>query len=256
MADPSQQLPPGWITQWDETHQRYLFIDQNTGQSQWEPPALPGPGVPAPGPAPAGHGKRRQYAAAQAQAYYGESGVVHPPAPGDMAGNAVGGSSFFTPAGGDQAPPAQSSQFYNNAPAIGQGQGVFSAGGFVVPAQPSAYQQQQPQVGALADQFGQMGLQGGYGQKQFALHTVNLVGAFLDPQELVAPPPEIRLPPGASVSQEATANADYTYQRCTMNAIPTTNSLLGKAKLPFGLILTPHRSLKEGDPAVPVITDQ
>lgn len=63
-------------------------------------------------------------------------------------------------------------------------------------------------------------------------------------------------PPQASVSQEASANADYSYQRCTMNAIPTTNSLLGKAKLPFGLILTPHRSLKEGDPAVPVITDQ
>lgn len=258
MSDPSQhELPPGWVAEWDEANQRHFFIDPNTGQTQWDPPSFAEQGVPASGPAPAGgHPKRRQYAAGQTQAYYGDSGVVHPPAPGDMAGNAVVGGSFFTPAGGDQ-PPAQPSGFYNPA-AIGQGPGVFSAGGFVAPSQPSAYQQQQqPQVGALTDQFSQMGLQQpGYGQKQFALHTINLVGAFLDPRELVAPPPEIRLPPGASISQEVTANADYTYQRCTLNAIPTTNSLLGKAKLPFGLILTPHRSLKEGDAPVQVVTDQ
>lgn len=141
--------------------------DPNTGQTQWDPPSFAEQGVPASGPAPAGgHPKRRQYAAGQTQAYYGDSGVVHPPAPGDMAGNAVVGGSFFTPAGGDQ-PPAQPSGFYNPA-AIGQGPGVFSAGGFVAPSQPSAYQQQQqPQVGALTDQFSQMGLQQpGYGQKQ------------------------------------------------------------------------------------------
>ena len=41
-----------------------------------------------------------------------------------------------------------------------------------------------------------------------------------------------------------------------MNAIPTTNSLLNKSKLPFGLILTPYRSLKESDEQVPIVTDQ
>lgn len=33
----------------------------------------------------------------------------------------------------------------------------------------------------------------------------------------------------------------------TINAVPTTNSLLQKSKLPLALILTPYRSLKPGD---------
>lgn len=50
--------------------------------------------------------------------------------------------------------------------------------------------------------------------------------------------------------------ADYSYQRCTLNAIPATDSLLRKSKLPFGLVLTPYRSLKDGDEPIPVVTDQ
>lgn len=33
----------------------------------------------------------------------------------------------------------------------------------------------------------------------------------------------------------------------TINAVPTTNSLLQKSKLPLALVLTPYRSLKPGD---------
>jgi protein transport protein SEC24 len=52
----------------------------------------------------------------------------------------------------------------------------------------------------------------------------------------------------ASFSQsEATRNSHYSYQRSTINAIPTTNTLLNKSKLPLALVITPYRSLKAGD---------
>ncbi|KAI2111982.1 hypothetical protein LOY91_006898, partial [Ophidiomyces ophidiicola] len=42
-------LPPGWTSQWSPEHQRPYYIDQSTGRSQWEPPAMPAPS-PAPPP--------------------------------------------------------------------------------------------------------------------------------------------------------------------------------------------------------------
>lgn len=77
--------------------------------------------------------------------------------------------------------------------------------------------------------------------------TTNLIGTLADPLELSRPPPEIRLPPNASLSQNPQANADPSYMRSTVNSIPTTSALLNKSKLPFALVLTPHRSLQEGD---------
>lgn len=51
------------------------------------------------------------------------------------------------------------------------------------------------------------------------------------------------------------ANAHPSYKRSTLNAVPTTSSLLNKSKIPFGLVITPCRTLKEGDEPVPVVTD-
>jgi hypothetical protein len=107
-------------------------------------------------------------------------------------------------------------------------------------------------VGQLADQFGQMGMGG---QKQHQLLTTNLLTAPPDPNDLNLPPPEIRLPPGASLSPMPTTLPDPSYQRSTINAVPTTSSLLSKSKLPFALILAPYRSLNEGEEPVPLVTD-
>jgi protein transport protein SEC24 len=76
-----------------------------------------------------------------------------------------------------------------------------------------------------------------------------------DVRTLDTPPPPILLPAGACISPHATAQADPSYQRSTINAIPTTASLLNKSKLPLALILTPYRSLKPGDEPVPVVSD-
>ncbi|QRW04974.1 transporter protein Sec23 [Ceratobasidium sp. AG-Ba] len=246
MADP--QLPPGWISQWDETHQRPLFVHTATGHTQWDVPAgdfQQPPDAPAHSTA---HSKRRQYAAGQSQAYSGaaEMPPTQPQAYAYPSAATGAAPAFFTP--GLQQTPAQ-------PPYYGQ-----DAGGYASPAPPQPpYGQTQPaygqQMGQVTDQFAQMGMGG---QKGYGLHTVNVIGTYLDPQELTNPPPEIRLPPGACVTQSPYANADPSYMRCTVNAIPTTNALLGKSKLPLGIILTPHRSVREsdGDQEVPVITDQ
>jgi hypothetical protein len=93
------------------------------------------------------------------------------------------------------------------------------------------------------------------GQKPLQLQTINLLTSPPDPRELSRPPPEIRLPPNACLSPNPAANADPSYLRCTLNAIPTTSNLLNKCKIPLGLVITPYRSLNEGESAVPLVTD-
>lgn len=43
-------LPPGWIAQWDNNSQRWYFLEQATGRTQWEHPSQ------YPTHGPAGHG--------------------------------------------------------------------------------------------------------------------------------------------------------------------------------------------------------
>lgn len=213
---------------------------------------------PSGSPPPVHHGKRRLYAAGQTQAYYGGDGLAEPAygAGGQQQQPAAGGQLFTPglvaeqqfqtqqgqPPAPGQAPyyqPGEQQPDYINAPAYGQ--------------QPQPGYAQAP-VDALAGQFNQMGM-GGPGQKQFQLYTTNLLTSPPEPRELYRPPPEIRLPPNSCISPSPLANADPSYKRSTLNAIPTTSSLLGKSKVPLALVITPYRSLKEGDEPVPLVTD-
>lgn len=205
--------------------------------------------------------KRRQYAAGQTQAYYGaaegggggglDSGYgagvqqqQQPPAQGQLFTPGLAAEQQF--AGQQQQP----TYFQPQEPGYGNDAGYGQS-------QPGYPQQQAPQVGALADQFGNMAVGGQPvgGQKPFQLYTANLLTSPPDPRELSRPPPEIRLPPNACLSPSPTANADPSYLRCTLNAIPTTSSLLNKCKIPLGLVITPYRSLAEGESVVPLVTD-
>lgn len=204
------------------------------------------------------HTKRRQYAAGQTQAYYsGADTYASDPqyAAAPPVGAPAAGGQLFTPglAAESQFSSQQSqpSQFitpagqpeYINAP------GFAAAPAMTTPGQ-AAFQQQ---MGSVTDQFSTMGINGG--PKPFALYTANLLTSPPDPRELQRGPPEIRLPPNASISPSPLANADPSYARCTMNAIPTTSALLNKSKIPLGLVITPYRSIKEGDQSVPLVTD-
>ena len=235
-----------------------------TGRAQWEHPgtgAVPEPAAPTDSPPPTqpGHSaKRRQYAAGQTQAYYGSSDAVVAPsygAPGAQP-NSSGGQ-LFTPGLATENQFAQQQQHqqqqqagpsyyaqqrgepeYINAPGYGQPPVAgYGAGG----------------VGQLTDQFGQMGINGG--QKPFQIYTTNLLTSPPDPRDLELPPPSIRLPAGSCLVNSPHANAHYSYQRSTVNAIPSSNSTVSKSKIPLGLVITPYRSVKEGDEPVPVVTD-
>ena len=254
-----------------------FFAETASGRTQWEPPTLGQSVPPVATPPPQaqqqqqhhGHTKRRQYAAEQAQVYYGAEGGATGGYPGTgypagvgAGAPPVGGGQLFTPGlvGENQFAAQQgapTSFVPAAAPGVGPGVGgapppggaeYINAPGF---GQPQAGFQQQ--MNAVSDQFSQMGIGG---QKPFALYTTNLLTAPPDPRELQRPPPEIRLPPNSCISPSPFANSDPSYQRSTINAIPTTSALLNKSKLPFGLILTPYRSLKEGDEPVPLVTDQ
>lgn len=172
-------------------------------------------------------------------------------------------------AGGYGGLPQQQQQYQFFTPGLGaenqfaaqQYQQQYGAGGHAPDSinAPGAQQQQQPayhpqmSMQNMADQFGNMGLGG---TKPFALYTTNLLTSPPDPIELNLPPPEIRLPPNTCLSPNPFTNADPSYQCCTLNAVPATSSVLSKCKLPFALVLTPYRSLKGGDPPVPLVTDQ
>jgi len=231
------------------------ITEQATGHTQWEPPVDGvAPIIDADAPvAPVPNTKRRQYAAGQTQAYYSaESGGIvdqgygsaQPPVQPQQ-----GGGQYFTPGLTQPAQFQPAGPGYAGPPAEQQG-----APGPYAQAQyggTPGYSNQS--VNGLADQFGQMGV-GGV-QKQFELSTTNLFTSPPEPSDLHIPPPEIRLPPNSCVTPSPTANADPSYQRSTLNAIPTTHALLGKSKLPLALVLTPYRSLNEGEEPVPLVTD-
>lgn len=190
------------------------------------------------------HAKRRQYAAGQTQAYYGA------PDPA-VAGYTAGGPppQLFTPGlAGDNQFQQQQQQaqggYYGQQPQKpGYADGSYG--------QQPAYGQPQP-VTNLADQFSQLNVAG---QKGLRLQTTNLLTSPPDPRELQQPPPETILPPNATLTTSPFSNADPSYQRSTINSIPTTHALLNKAKLPLALVITPYRSVKEGEEPVPLVAD-
>ncbi|OCH86757.1 hypothetical protein OBBRIDRAFT_837909, partial [Obba rivulosa] len=200
MASPAQQLPPGWAAEWDQTHQRYLFIETVTGRAQWEPPAANGAPVPveppsvSPPPTAPQHGKRRQYAAGQTQAYYGAADGLSAPAYGAAAPQpqVQAPTQLFTPG------LAAEGQFQQQQQQLVSAQPPYH--GAATAAEPEYMNApgfgQQSSVTTLVDQFGQMNV----AQKGLRLYTTNLLTSPPEPRELLRPLPDIVLPPNASVS--------------------------------------------------------
>ncbi|KAK9447944.1 uncharacterized protein V1518DRAFT_428331 [Limtongia smithiae] len=88
------------------------------------------------------------------------------------------------------------------------------------------------------------------------LYNIDLLQQIPPPiSDLSLPPPPIILPPNASVTNSPTANCPPPYMRSTLNAVPISNSLLKKSKLPFALIIQPYTSLRDDEAPVPVVND-
>ncbi|KAI9743342.1 MAG: COPII subunit [Claussenomyces sp. TS43310] len=88
------------------------------------------------------------------------------------------------------------------------------------------------------------------------LYPTDLLNQPFNAAELELPPPPIILPPNSSVTPSEDSNGPPKYIRSTLNALPTTHSLLKKSKLPFALVIQPYGSLHDIDDTVPVVQDQ
>ncbi|KAF1803404.1 hypothetical protein FB192DRAFT_1469896 [Mucor lusitanicus] len=171
-------------------------------------------------------------------------------------------------------PPQQQQQQAYGSPAMAnqpvQSQFISPMG---TPAASTPYAQPQQQQPAYGQQQHQQPAYNAYGQdpvNQMASQFGNMsMGAAAPPVTPAVPllgarpqiadigynGPSIRLPPNISVTDSPHVNCDTSYQCATINAIPATESLLKKSRLPFALVLAPYRSLKEGDEPVPVVKD-
>lgn len=120
----------------------------------------------------------------------------------------------------------------------------------------------------VTQQFSQMGM-GGTPQPQPAQQPqmpvrlnplqpvdISMQGQPFHVSDLDQPPPPIILPPNSSVTPSPHANCSPKYVRSTLNAMPTSSSLLKKSKLPFALIIQPYAALHDAEDDVPVQHDQ
>ncbi|CAO3608289.1 unnamed protein product [Cunninghamella echinulata] len=107
-------------------------------------------------------------------------------------------------------------------------------------------------VDGMNKQFGNMNVGGHPSQ---TMPSVPLLGAPPAVAELSKSCSQVNLPPNVSITNSPFANCDDSYKCCTVNAVPATESLLKKSRLPFALVLAPYRSLKDGDDPVPVVSD-
>lgn len=87
------------------------------------------------------------------------------------------------------------------------------------------------------------------------LYTVDLMRCIPPPiADLKLNPPPALVPNEKCLVPNINANASMDYIRCTLNAIPKTNSLLERSKLPFALVIKPYQSLDDSINA-PVLID-
>ncbi|ESZ96653.1 Sec23/Sec24 trunk domain-containing protein [Sclerotinia borealis F-4128] len=238
------------------------YAQQSPAQPGFEQEAT-SPSQAGPPGADAGKKKKRGYAT---QAYdFGQG-----------ANSALGGQTQ----GGAQFQPAQAPAAYGGyqaqpepVAAYGAPQGGMAAapqGGFAQPQYgggPGA--PISPGIAGITQGMGQLGT-GGPQQPIAAqarpgapaqvalnqLYATDLTSQPFNVAELDLPPPPIILPPNTSVTPSLNANCPPKYVRSTLNAIPTTNSLLKKSKLPFALVIQPYTSLHDIDDPVPVVQDQ
>lgn len=267
---------------YDEQQQNYQDYETTS------PPGVP----PGPQPGPAGGRKNRRAYAGQAY----EFGAGQNAALGgqQQAGGAYGGGysaqadAAGYPQGGYQQQPAAVQQ--GQTPMYGQDPGY---GGYQPSPQPQQQQQQQPgyqqpgapNVAGMTQQFGQMDMSqkpaapqpGQQGQPRAPqvlnqLYPTDLQNQPFNVAELDYPPPPAILPANVStnssypedslisvqtaVTPSPHSNCPPKYVRSTLNAVPTSHSLLKKSKLPFALVIQPYTSLHDSEDPIPVVPDQ
>jgi protein transport protein SEC24 len=170
---------------------------------------------------------------------------------GNAAGAAQAAPPPLQPAYGAAAPVYGQQPAYGAAPVPSYGQPLAQPLG-ATPI-PGGHDQ-------LASQFGQMNLQNQPPAPQplataplmqpNLLVASDIISQPFQVEELDLPPPQINLPPNTSVTPSPYSNCPPKYVRSTINAVPTTHSLLKKSKLPFALVISPYTSLHDNEDPV------
>ncbi|KAK5107134.1 COPII subunit [Meristemomyces frigidus] len=240
--------PPGGKKKRAYAGQAYEFGAGGNAQLGGQPPAGgPAYGQPAPAAAGAGYGYPAQQQPAQPS--YGmpqQVPYVDPNAPQQQAQPGYGGQPQYgaQPAAYEPAQPAFSAQGAANM--LQQGvQGVtqsFAQMGMGSGATPQPQQAAAPQSAMRLNPLIPV--------------DVSQNGQPFHVSDLDQDPPSIILPPNSSVTPSPHANCGPRYVRSTLNAMPTTSSLLKKSKLPFALIIQPYATLHDAEDDVPVQHDQ
>lgn len=128
--------------------------------------------------------------------------------------------------------------------------------------QPLQGQLNGPQSPALYQNYNENGMNnynaafgnGGTSVKQVnQLYPIDLLSDLPPPiKDLGLPPPPINLSPDIMSVPSDKSNASPDYIRSTLNAVPKTNSLLKKTKLPFALVIKPYQHLNDDVNAPPL----
>ncbi|KAJ1729347.1 COPII subunit [Coemansia sp. Benny D160-2] len=161
-----------------------------------------------------------------------------PPAP-------AAGMQGYPPYSGPTA-PAQMPQQPGYAPQSQPGYPQPAQQGYPQQAQQGYPQQAQPAMGDVTQQFSQMGLGPNPQEYQVAVLGGRPQLSMLDEE-----PPSIKLPPNAQCVPSPYVICPPSHKRSTLNAVPKTDKLLKKTKLPFGLIITPFKTQEPGEEQIP-----
>ncbi|KAH9822057.1 Protein transport protein sec24 [Teratosphaeria destructans] len=247
MEHPQQQAPvPAGAAKKKRAYagQAYEFgAGANAGlMGQQAPPGAAYAASPAPAQAAYGYPSQAQPQQQQQPSY----GIPQQPQYGDANMPAYGQPAYGPPQAGGYEPPQPSYPAHGATGILQQGvQGVtqgFQQMGLAGTPQPP----QPPQQPAPT----QMRL------NPLMPVDISMQGQPFHVSDLDQPPPPIILPPNSSVTPSPHANCSPKYVRSTLNAMPTTASLLKKSKLPFALIIQPYAALHDAEDTVPVQYDQ
>ncbi|EOO02583.1 putative transport protein sec24 protein [Phaeoacremonium minimum UCRPA7] len=233
------------------------------------PAGSPPPSATAPQAADHGKKKKRAYAAGAFDVGSGANAAV--------GGQQQGGGQFGAPQpvatgyGGYPAPEQPQASPYGAPQPYGSPVQATGAGGYQAP------EPYYPSSGAPAGPGGVSGLTQGMAGMQLGgtgqpaqpaaaaqprpgplnqLYPTDLLNQPFNVSELDLPPPPIILPPNSSVTASPDSNCPPKYIRSTLNAVPTTHSLLKKSRLPFALVIQPYAALHDMDDNVPIVQDQ
>lgn len=129
---------------------------------------------------------------------------------------------------------------------------------------PNGFYQQQPPVttpgavpsGAVPQMQQQYAQPAAIGKAMNQLYPIDLLTELPPPiSDLSLPPPPLMVPSEKFVVPSETANAPPDFLRCTLNALPKSNSLLKKSKLPLALVIRPYQCLSDTQNPVPLTSD-